>query len=425
MRHMRAECAFCDSTDVVELIDFGLVALAGAFLRPSGFSEEKKYPLRLVYCKDCYAVQVADHVPPSELFHSNYFYFSSSIGTLRAHFQTYAEALVEQFLSHPEPSVLEFGCNDGVLLKPLADKGVKTLIGVDPSKNVVASIDDSRITTVNDFFTETVADDIVSRFGKMDVVLASNVYAHISDIQGTTRAIKRVLKDDGVFAFEVHYLGKVIEDLQYDMIYHEHLYYYSMLSAMKHFDRYGMMIFDIKLIPVHGGSVRFYVCNKGSKFSHFVSDAAKQLEAEELAKGFDHCETFLHFSKRVTAHRMELVSLLNELRSGGATIAGYGASGRANTIIQWCGLTSNQLSFMIDDAPAKLGYFTPGSHIEIFSSSILKEKDAAPTHLLIFAWAFLEEILRRNEFYVAAGGKMIVPLPAVRLVDQSTEIAHH
>jgi len=424
MRHRRAKCAFCDSADVVELIDFGLVALAGAFLKPSGFSEEKKYPLRLIFCKGCYAVQVADHVPPSELFHSNYFYFSSSIGTLRAHFQSYAEILVERFLSHPESSVLEFGCNDGILLKPLADKGVKTLIGVDPSKNVVASIDEPRITTVNEFFTETVADDIVSRFGKMDMVLASNVYAHISDIQGTTRAIKSVLKDDGVFAFEVHYLGKVFEDLQYDMIYHEHLYYYSMLSAMKHFDRYGMMIFDIKLIPIHGGSVRFYVCNKGSKFSHLVSDAAKQLEAEELAKGFDRFETFLLFSKRVVAHRDELVSLLNKLRSSGATIAGYGASGRANTIIQWCGLTSNQLSFMIDDAPAKLGYFTPGSHIEIFSSSVLREKDA-PTHLLIFAWAFFEEIWRRNEFYVAAGGKMIVPLPTLRLVDRSTEITHH
>ena len=424
MRHMSAKCAFCDSLDVVELIDFGSVALAGAFLKPSGFSQEKKYPLRLIYCKVCYAVQVADHVPPIELFHSNYFYFSSSIGTLRAHFQSYAEALVGRFLSHPESSVLEFGCNDGILLKPLADKGVKTLIGVDPSENVVASINDSRITTVNEFFTESVAGDIVSRFGKMDMVLASNVYAHISDIQGTTRAIKSVLKHDGVFAFEVHYLGKVIEDLQYDMIYHEHLYYYSMLSAKKHFDRYGMMIFDIKLIPIHGGSVRFYVCNKGSKFSHQVSDAAKQLEAEELAKGFDRFETFLLFSKRVAAHRDELVSLLNKLRSSGATIAGYGASGRANTIIQWCRLTSNQLSFMIDDAPAKQGYFTPGSHIEIFSSSLLRGEHP-PTHLLIFAWAFLQEICRRNEFYVAAGGKMIVPLPTIRSIDRSTEITRH
>src|SRR5436305_11065120 len=169
MKHMPAKCAFCDSEDLVEIIDFGPVALAGAFLKPPSFSTEKKYPLRLIFCKGCYAVQVPDHVPPSELFHSNYFYFSSSIRTLRAHFQSYAGTLVDRFLSHPESSVLEFGCNDGILLKPLADKGVKTLIGVDPSKNVVASIDDPRITTVNEFFTETVAHDIVSRFGKMDM----------------------------------------------------------------------------------------------------------------------------------------------------------------------------------------------------------------------------------------------------------------
>lgn len=407
-------CAFCEGTNLSEIVDFGDVALAGAFLKPAEFPAERKYPLRLFFCADCFAVQVGDHVPPDVLFNANYFYFSSSIGTLRAHFDSYAKEVTQRFLDPGKSSVLEFGCNDGVLLRPLADCGIRTVIGVDPAANVTAAIDDPRITVVNEFFAEATAERIVAQYGKIDLVMANNVYAHISDIRDVTQGVERVLKDDGVFIFEVHYLGKVIEELQYDMIYHEHLYYYSMLSVMKHVERYGMMVFDIKPVPIHGGSIRFHVCRKGSRHSAVISEAARQLEAEERRKGYDRLETFLEFSADVAAHREALVSLLTKLRSEGASIAGYGASGRANTIIQYCGLDRRHLDFMIDDAPAKKGYFTPGSHLEILSSSVLSEA-SAPDYILIFAWAFVDEIRKRNEHYLRAKGKMIIPLPALRI----------
>jgi SAM-dependent methyltransferase len=397
-----------------DVMDFGEVALAGGFVTPEQFAKEHKFRLRLYFCEDCYAVQVIDKVPAEVLFH-NYFYFSSSIGTLREHFKAYAAEVALRFLQPEVGVVLEFGCNDGVLLRPLADQGIRTVIGVDPAANVVATINDPRVKVINDFFTEEVSDRIVGTYGKVDIVMANNVYAHIPDIQGTTRAIASVLADDGVFVFEVHYLGKVVDEMQYDMIYHEHLYYYSLLSAMKHFERYGMMVFDIKPTSIHAGSIRFYVCKVGSKHSCSVTSAVKTLESEEKAKGFDRYETFHHFSDAVASQRTKLIRLLEDLRQRGATIAGYGASGRANTMIQYCGISHEHLDYMIDDAPAKEGFYTPGSHFKIHSGEIL-DSENPPDYVLVFAWSFFDEIRKRNTRYLAKGGRMILPLPDVTIV---------
>jgi methylation protein EvaC len=406
-------CLFCDSGRLGLITDFGEVGLAGAFLKPEQFATERTFPMRLHFCRDCYAVQVTDQVPADVMF-QNYFYFSSSIGTLREHFRQYAAEVTRRFLDPATATVLEFGCNDGVLLRPLVDQGIHTVIGVDPASNVVATIDDPRVKVINDYFTENVARRVVAEYGAVDLIMANNVYAHIRDIQGTTCAVAEALHPDGVFAFEVHYLGKVIDELQYDMIYHEHLYYYSLLSVMKHLARYGMMVFDIKPIPIHAGSIRFYACKNGSKHSGTVSQAVKALEAEERARGFDRYETFLEFSNNAAAHRSRLIELLTELRSRGHRIAGYGASGRANTLIQYCGINHDHLEYMIDDAPAKAGFYTPKSHFEIFPSSIL-DRDDAPDYLLVFAWSFFDEIRKKNGNYLAKGGRMILPLPQISI----------
>lgn len=405
-------CAFCEAEGLVEVIDFGDVALAGGFLKEEAFARESKFRLRMCFCPSCYAVQVPDKVDPSLLF-ADYFYFSSAIRTLREHFNDYATEVVARFVTPHHATVLEFGCNDGILLKPLADQGIANLIGVDPALNILKTIDDPRINTVHGFFDESLAEGLIGRFGKADLVLANNVFAHIPDINGVTRAVEKILKDDGVFVFEVHYLGKIIQDLQYDMIYHEHLYYYSLLTLENHFARHGMTVFDIKPIPIHGGSMRYYVCKKNSFHAKDISVRVHNLRNEERALGYDRAETYTTFAANCADRRQRLMDLLTRLRAKGRKIAGYGASGRANTIIQYCGIGREHLEYMIDDAPAKHGYSTPGSHLMIRSNDVLRTDP--PDYLLVFAWSFFNEIAAKSADYVAQGGRLMVPLPDVRI----------
>lgn len=406
------KCAFCGAGGLVEVIDFGDVALAGGFLKEGSFATEPKFRLRVGFCPSCYAVQVPDKVDPDILF-TDYFYFSSAIKTLREHFIDYATEVVARFLDPHHSTVVEFGCNDGILLRPLADQGVATVIGVDPALNILKTINDPRINTVHGFFGEPLADKLVERFGKADLVLANNVFAHIPDINGVTQSVEKILKDDGVFIFEVHYLGKIIQDLQYDMIYHEHLYYYSLLALENHFARHGMTIFDLKPIPIHGGSMRYYVCKKNSYHAKDISVRVQNLRNEERALGYDRAETYRQFASDCAERRTRLMDLLTRLRSKGRTIAGYGASGRANTIIQYCGIEREHLEYMIDDAPAKHGYSTPGSHLLIRSNEVLRIDP--PDYLLIFAWSFFNEIAAKSGDYIAQGGRLMVPLPDVRI----------
>jgi methylation protein EvaC len=407
-------CAFCGSTALTDMIDFGDVAIAGAFLKKEDFPKEKKYPLVVVFCNDCYAVQVRDHIDPKVLFETD-FYFSSAIKTLRDHFSEYAAEVVSRFLPDPENAkTLEFGSNDGVLLKPVADQGVGTVIGVDPATNIVDSIDNDRLVLVNDFFNVPAAKNIVEKYGKVDVVMANNVFAHITDINGTTEAVREALTDDGVFVFEVHYLGKIIEEMQYDFIYHEHIYYYSLLALENHLARHGMVIFDLKPISIHGGSIRYYAAKKNSRYAQEISAEVKALHDHEKELGYDKPETYQKFASDVAEKKQKLMTLLDQLKDEGASIVGYGASGRANTIIQYCGITDKYLDFIIDDAPAKQGLYTPGSHLQIRNNEALKNEN--PDYVLVFAWAFYAEIAAKSQDYLNGGGKMIVPLPDVRVI---------
>ncbi len=408
-------CAFCGSTKLADVIDFGEVALAGAFLKKDDFPNEKKYPLVIVFCEDCYAVQVRDHIDPKVLFETD-FYFSSAIKTLRDHFADYAAEVVARFLPDPKNAItLEFGSNDGVLLVPIAGQGVGTVIGVDPATNIIESINDDQLVLINNFFNVPVAKDVVKEHGKVDLVMANNVFAHITDINGTTEAIHEVLKDDGVFVFEVHYLGKILEEMQYDFIYHEHIYYYSLLALENHLAKHGMIIFDIKPISIHGGSIRYYTTKKDSRYAQSISPAVKTLRQQEKDFGYDKPEVYKKFATNVAQKKRELMTLLNDLKAKGSNIAGYGASGRANTIIQYCGITNEYLDYIIDDAPAKQGLYTPGSHLQIRNNQALKEN---PDYMLLLAWAFADEIIAKNQDYLERGGRIITPLPEVKVTDR-------
>ncbi len=407
--YTRTACRLCSSRDLVQVLDFGTLALAGAFLARDQFQDEKRYPLRVSVCRNCFLLQVIDVVPGVYLF-SNYFYQSSAIGTLREHFDRLAGEVAECWATKPRALAVEIGSNDGVLLEPLARRGVRVL-GVEAARNLAEVARAKGLPVQNCFFTAGTASEIKRRYGSASVILANNVFAHIDEMSDVVTGIADLLDSDGVFITENHYLGSVIDEFQYDMIYHEHLSYYSLISLERFLSRFGLTVVDVRRIPIHAGSMRYYIRRNDQP----VTTAVRDLRADEIRKGYDRVDTFLKCGHEVAERKRELLSLLEEIADRKQSVAGYGASGRANTIIQYCGIDHRLMQYIIDDAPSKQGYYTPGSHFLIRSRDTLATD--RPNYLLLFAWAFVDEIRQRNAGFLTGGGHLIVPLPFPKILE--------
>ncbi len=407
-------CRCCKSSSLTKVMDFGNMPLAGGFLRKEQVQDEKLYPLHVSFCNDCTLVQVPQAIPPETLF-KDYFYFSSAIKTLVDHCTLWAEETYDRFLKDRQnPSVFEIGCNDGVMLKPFGKLGVKA-IGVDPATNVVNSVKQDGFSIINDFFNEEVARRIYDECGGFDVITSSYSFAHIDDMTSALKGVEHLLKEDGIFIFEVYYLGTMIEEMQYDMIYHEHCNYYSLKALQNFLGLQGMEIFDIKYTPgVRSGAVRFYARKKDYSFT-VISDAVKQMEQDEIKKGYYSAQTFVEYGKKIEDTKTGLMTLLKEIKAKGKTIIGYGASGRGTMVMNYCGLAGEYLDYIVDDAPAKHGFYTPGTHVEIQPWEHTT-KGAPPDYAVLFAWSFMSEVLKKRLDYTTKGGKFIVPLPVVQVV---------
>lgn len=411
-KHFKA-CRFCFSRNVKKVIDIGYLPLAGGFLKSKKyFNSEKFYPLELNFCTNCLLLQTSNVIDADTLF-KNYFYFSSKIKTLVDHFEEVAEELSKNLPSKGNEFILEIGCNDGTFIKALERRGVKAL-GIDPATNVVTPLIKQGLPIINDYFSQNLAKDMVKKFGKFDCVFSFNTLAHIEDMHDIVRGVKEVLKPDGFLSFEVHYLGSLIKEAQYDMIYHEHQYYYSLLTLIKFFAMYDMKIYDAKSIDIHGGSIQVYVQNKNTG-KHATSKRIREFAKNEEEQSLDKVETFKSFAARIEKNKAKLLNLLSRLKRQNKKIVGYGASGRGTIIMNYCGLDKTFLDFVIDDAPAKQGTYTPGTHLKVISSDALYG-NSPPDYVLLFAWPFLEEIKSKHERFLKNGGKFILPLPSVKIV---------
>ena len=398
----RTNCSACDGTDFQTILDLGVVPLAGYFPNPLEVGKESKYPLKLVVCKKCKLVQTDSMINPKLLFED--YRYLSSVG-LSKHFENVAKILDDKY-DVKDKDILEIGCNDGVLLKPLCDLGAKA-VGIDPATNVVKVAREKGLNVHNGYFSY---DNHKLFDKKFDLVLSNNTFAHIIDIQDSVKGINHVLKPNGDFIFEVHYLKNLLEELQWDNIYHEHIYYYSITALHNMFKRYGMTIIDFEEIPIHSGSIRVTVKNSETDIPKKITDRIK-LESDTIC----NLEYLGQYSEDVKKHISDFNKTLDSLK--GKKIGGYGASGRANMFCNVTNLTKDNVDFIVDESPERCGRYIANKEIPIVDIDVLKYSDV--DLLIIFAWNYSKMIIDKTQFKKF---KYLVAFPKVQLVDSYEEL---
>ena len=414
IKRIKKKCLICGEQSLFEFINFGKVALAGSFLKKKkDFNKEKKYPLSVAFCKNCKSTQVTKNINTG-IFFEDYFYASSQIKTLLNHFVDFSKELSKFIKNKNNKSILEIGCNDGVLLKNLNIKAFDKIVGIDPAKNIVNKIKLPRINIINNFFSYKISRKIKNIHGKFSLIIASNVFAHSHKIVDITKGINNILDDNGVFIFEVHYSKNIILKNQFDMIYHEHVFNYSLSSLKNLLKICNLKIFDIKFIKTHGGSIRVYSCKDDNKQYQIKKRVLKILEVEKKL-GLNDLKKYDEFNKTITLNSKKYREILEKLKKQKFKIAGYGASGRANTVLQYCKIRK-YLDYMIDDSKYKIGSYTPGTHLKIYSNKILNTNQR-PDIVLILAWSFKDEIVKKNRDFLKNGGKFLLLLPKIKFIE--------
>ena len=377
-------CRSCNHKEFLEFISLKRQPPANAFLKEDDFDKEISYPLDVTCCKNCLLVQLTEesYIPRDKLF-LDYAYASSISGGLRNHFTELSNQLKSEF--NPK-IVVDIGSNDGVLLKPLLELGCEA-IGVEPAANLAKQANVNGLTTLCSYFNKEIVDKIISDSGHADIVVASNVFAHLDEYHDIIENIKSLLSENGTYIVEVQYFADMIKDMTFDNIYHEHVLYYTVHSMINLFDKHNMNVYKVEKIPTHGGSIRGYISKTNNPRHHSVDDLLK----EEKQNGIDDLHTLEKFNDQLQNNINEIRELFNRLSNEKKRIFGYGAPAKSSTMINSIGLDNSNVELIIEDSPLKQGLFTPGSHIPITGPEILQ--DETPDYLMIFAWNYADEII--------------------------------
>jgi SAM-dependent methyltransferase len=404
-------CRSCGSSSGREVLDLGLQPLANNLLPvpPEEAGEEPRFPLIVDVCNDCFLMQLRDLVPPVTLF-SEYLYFSSFSDAMLRHARGAVEQHSSEYSLGSESLVVEIASNDGYLLQYFQEKGIPSL-GIEPATNIAKVARKKGIDTRVEFFSKALADTLVEEGKQADLILGNNVFAHVPDVNDFLAGIGRLLKPDGVAALEFPWGHEMVRHLEFDTIYHEHVFYFNAVTLIPLFRRHGLEIFRIEKLPIHGGSLRIHASKAGKRT---VESSVDAIIEEETAAGATSPVYYEKFSRAVVALKKNLLDLLASLKSQGHSIAAYGASAKGSTLLNYCGIGRETLTFIVDRSTYKQGKFSPGMHLPILAPEALVESH--PDYTLLLTWNFAEEILIQQKDYRAAGGRFIVPVPKPTIV---------
>ena len=409
-QYRKTNCRYCKEVLPAPFLDLGYSPLANSFLPKEERGEEFKCPLSLARCPRCGLIHLS-HVVPPDLMFAHYLYVSSTTQTFKKHFAEYAKSAKKRLQKKEDVLAVDVGSNDGLLLSCYRDEGMR-IVGVDPAKNLAEEANEKGLTTLCDYFGEKSVQTILKNHGKADIISANNVFAHIDDIHNVLTSVNQLLSEKGILIIEFPYLVTMIEEMLFDMVYHEHLSYIAINPLQTVLNDFKLEIFAIEEVASHGGSLRVFIQKQGAGYT--ISKEVGKFKSEEIKKGYMDQAIYNEFSKRVAQVKEKLTQFVQDAKSKGKTIAGYGAPAKSTTIISFCGFNPSQISYIVDDNPLKQNRLSPGARIPIVSSQALKEN---PTdYIIIFAWNFAEEIVKKLEPLRKKGVKFIVPLPEPRII---------
>ncbi len=405
------DCRLCDAPLTETFVDLGMSPLCESYLRADQLdAPETFYPLHVRICRECLLVQLPAYVPGEEIF-SDYAYFSSYSDSWVAHARRYAETMRARLGLGPDSLVTEVASNDGYLLQHFVAAGIPVL-GVEPARNIAEVARQRGIRTENVFLGAETGAELAERYGRADLVVANNVYAHVPDLRGFTAGLAALVKPDGLVTLEFPHLLRLIERRQYDTIYHEHYQYLSLRTAQRALATGGLRVVDVEELSTHGGSLRVYARPEGSAGE--TGEAVARLLAAEAAAGLHTLDGHRGFAEAVAAVKRDLMGFLLEARAKGATVVGYGAPGKGNTLLNHCGIRSDLLAWTVDRSPYKQGLFLPGTHIPIYEPErIARER---PDYILVLPWNLREELTAQLAYVREWGGRLVFPIPQLEVV---------
>ena len=406
-------CRCCHGPLHHTFVDLGKSPLCESYLKPDQLNQmEPFFPLHVWVCEGCFLVQLEEYVGSQSIF-TEYAYFSSFSDSWLAHARAYVDQAVEALGLDETSYVVEIASNDGYLLKNFVERGIPCL-GIDPARNVAAEAEKIGVPTLTEFFGRELAGRLLREGPPPDLVIGNNVLAQVPDLNDFVAGVAILLAPGGVATFEFPHLSRLVEETQFDTIYHEHFSYFSLHSARTVFERHGLSLFDVEEIPTHGGSLRIHVCHQEGG-SRAVSGRVGELASREVSEGVRDMAYYASFGEKVQAVKRRLVRFLIDAKEGGRTVVGYGAPGKGNTLLNYCGIRTDLLAYTVDRNPHKQGMFLPGTHIPIYHPDRIRE--TRPHYVLILPWNLKEEIMSQLGYIREWGGRFVVPIPETRVME--------